>query len=62
MDGLLAGLTSPQMKSRMTAVDDLQVRASDRCPSAVIAAGSPVGGDAPADPPPPPMVTTFAPF
>lgn len=29
MDGLLAGLTSPQMKSRMTAVDDLQVRAID---------------------------------
>ena len=27
MDDQLAGLTSPQMKSRMTAVDDLQVRA-----------------------------------
>ena len=32
MDGLLAGLTSPQMKSRMTAVDDLQVRAMDTRP------------------------------
>jgi len=32
MDGLLAGLTSPQMKSRMTAVDDLQVRSIDTRP------------------------------